>query len=251
MSHNRIGDVLRDQGNLPGALESYRASLAIAERLAKADPGNADWQRDLSVSHNGIGDVLRAQGNLPGALESYRASLAIRERLAKADPGNADWQRDLSVSHDRIGDVLRAQGNLPGALESYRASLAISRASGEGRPRQCRLAARPLGVARQDRRRAAGSGQPAWGAGELPRLARHRERLAKADPDNAGWQHDLALSLQRVGYIAARQGEPDAARTAYERGHEIMLRLVGLAPDNTAFKRDLAWFEARLAELKQ
>jgi hypothetical protein len=28
------------------------ASLAIAERLAKADPGNAGGQRDLSVSHN-------------------------------------------------------------------------------------------------------------------------------------------------------------------------------------------------------
>jgi hypothetical protein len=34
-----------------------RRPLAIAERLAKADPGNADWQRDLSVSHNTIGDV--------------------------------------------------------------------------------------------------------------------------------------------------------------------------------------------------
>jgi putative ABC transport system substrate-binding protein len=29
-------------------------SLAIAERLAKADPGNADWQHDLSVNLTGI-----------------------------------------------------------------------------------------------------------------------------------------------------------------------------------------------------
>ena len=36
------------QGKLPEALTAYRASLAIAERLAKADPGNAGWQRDLS-----------------------------------------------------------------------------------------------------------------------------------------------------------------------------------------------------------
>ena len=39
--------------------------LAIADRLARADPGNASWQRDLSVSYNKIGDVLVAQGNLP------------------------------------------------------------------------------------------------------------------------------------------------------------------------------------------
>ncbi len=49
---NAIGDVQVAQGDLSGALDSYRAYLAIAERLAKADPNNAGWQRDLSVSHN-------------------------------------------------------------------------------------------------------------------------------------------------------------------------------------------------------
>jgi hypothetical protein len=31
------------------------------ERLAAADPGNAGWQRNLSVTHGRIGDVLQAQ----------------------------------------------------------------------------------------------------------------------------------------------------------------------------------------------
>jgi hypothetical protein len=79
-------------------LTSYQASLAIAERLAQADPGNAGRQRDLSIPHERIGDVQRAQGDLAAALTSYQASLAIRERLAQADPGNAGWQRDLAVS---------------------------------------------------------------------------------------------------------------------------------------------------------
>jgi hypothetical protein len=35
--------VLVRQGNLPPALDKYLASLAIAQRLAKADPANADW----------------------------------------------------------------------------------------------------------------------------------------------------------------------------------------------------------------
>ena len=103
-----LGDIRLDRGNLPEALKSYRDGLAIADRLAKADPGNAEWQRDLSVSYNKIGDVLVAQGDLPGALKSYRDSLAIAERLAKADPGNAGWQRDLSVSYEQ--DRRRAGG---------------------------------------------------------------------------------------------------------------------------------------------
>jgi len=92
------------------------------------------------------------------------------------------------------------QGNLPAALESFKASLGI-------------------------------------------------RELAKADPGNAGWQHDVALSLQRVGFVAARQGDRETALGAYRRGLGIMQWLVKLAPDHAAFKRDLTWFEAQIAAL--
>ena len=105
-----------------GLLEATRKALAA---LGAADPTNAGWQRDLSVSQNKIGEVLLAQGDLAGALAAYPAGLAIRERLAAADPTNAGWQRDLSVSQDNVGEVLRAQGDLAGALAAYRAGLAI------------------------------------------------------------------------------------------------------------------------------
>jgi tetratricopeptide (TPR) repeat protein len=102
---NRHGDVLEAQGNLPEALESFRDGLAIRDRLAKADPGNAGWQRGLSLSYNKIGDVLVTQGNLPEALKSFRDGLAIANRLAQADPGNAGWQRDLIVSCVKLAGI--------------------------------------------------------------------------------------------------------------------------------------------------
>src|SRR5262249_55634767 len=112
-------------GELPGATKTLQSGLGIMERLAKADPTNVGWQRDLSISYGMVGNVLVAQGNLPEALKSLRDGLAIMERLAKADPTNAGRQRDLSVSHIKIGDVLAARGNLPEALKSFRDGLAI------------------------------------------------------------------------------------------------------------------------------
>jgi tetratricopeptide (TPR) repeat protein len=109
-----------EQGDLAVALTSFQASLAIAERLAKADPGNAGWQRDLSVSHERIGDVQVEQGDLAAALTSFHASLAIRERLAKADPGNAGWQRDLALSYGRLAIVKASQGMHDDALSAFR-----------------------------------------------------------------------------------------------------------------------------------
>jgi hypothetical protein len=78
--------------------------------LAKADPTNTGWQRDLSVSYDRIGDLLVAAGNLGDAVKFYRDGLAIRERVTNAGPTNAGWQRDLSVSYDKLGDLLVAEG---------------------------------------------------------------------------------------------------------------------------------------------
>ena len=58
VSYERVGNVQKHQVDLPGALKSYRDSLGIREKLAKQDPGNAGWQRDLSVSYDNVGDGI-------------------------------------------------------------------------------------------------------------------------------------------------------------------------------------------------
>ena len=105
MSNIKIGDVLVAQGDGPGALAAYQAGLAIAAVLAKRDPANTGWQRNLSVSNNKIGDVLVAQGDGPVALAAYQAGLAIREDLAKRDPANTGWQVDVAVSCAKLGSL--------------------------------------------------------------------------------------------------------------------------------------------------
>jgi tetratricopeptide (TPR) repeat protein len=125
--HIRVGDVLSAQGRLDDALSAYRAGLAIAERLSAADPSNAGWQRDLSVSQNRVGDVLSAQGRLDDALSAYRAGLAIRERLAAADPSNAGWQRDLFISYEKLGLVEERKQNPKDAAAYYAEAAKIIR----------------------------------------------------------------------------------------------------------------------------
>ena len=45
-------------------LLTYREAAAIADRLAKADPNNAGWQRDLSVSYAKLANAYRTAGQL-------------------------------------------------------------------------------------------------------------------------------------------------------------------------------------------
>jgi tetratricopeptide (TPR) repeat protein len=64
-----------------GALKSYCNSLAIMQRLVQSDPGNAGWQRDLSVSYGKLGDVFSEQGDIEEAIKNYRLALALVDRL--------------------------------------------------------------------------------------------------------------------------------------------------------------------------
>ena len=60
---DNAGNLALAKGDLAGALASYRQSLAIAERLARQDPGNADWQRDLWVSYMKMATVVEQTGS--------------------------------------------------------------------------------------------------------------------------------------------------------------------------------------------
>jgi hypothetical protein len=77
-SFDRVGDALGAQGDLAGALKSYRDGLAIRDRLAKSDPSNTAWQRELGASLVRIGNVQGTQGDLAGALKSYRDGRDMR-----------------------------------------------------------------------------------------------------------------------------------------------------------------------------
>ena len=289
LSNNQIGDVMVAEGDSAGALSAYRQGLDIIDRLAKTDPNNAGWQRDLAYSYNMIGLVQSTQGHLDEALKSFRDSLAITDRLAKADPSNAGWQHDLANAYERVGDALARAGQSRGRLAVLSRGGRHSRPAGEGRPRQRWLAARSF---RRQRARSAtcllqratrpapcrhiATGPissnawprpiPAIPAGsaigpictsELAASSRRkahpdealksyrdglaiREGLAKSDPSNAGWQHDVAVAHDLVGDALAAQGNLADALQSYRDELAIYDRLTKSDTDNAGWQRDLS-----------
>lgn len=233
-SHMTLGDVLRDQGDLAAALENYNASLAIRDRLAKADPTD-DIKILLSFTHDQIGDVLFAQGDLSGAFDSYKTALAIKDRLVRTDP---IVQRELSVSHNKTGDVLRFQGSLAAALDNYRASLAIREKLAKAKPSD-EIAQRDLSVAQQQ------VGDTLLEQGEVSAALDSfktslaiADRLVKSDPSNTVAQRDLSCSLDKIGDVLLVRGDLSAALDNYRAAHEIRDRLAKADPGNAKWQRD-------------
>ena len=104
MSHSKIGDVLRAQGNLPDALDAFKASLAIRERLIKADPGNGGWQRDLAIGHGRVAMILARQEADSDARAAFTKGRDIIVNLQKKCPTTRHCQ-DLAWFEDQIAGL--------------------------------------------------------------------------------------------------------------------------------------------------
>ena len=105
---NKVGDVKLQQGDTAGALAAYQQGLAISEKLAAADPQNAQGQRDLSISYIKLGDAKLQQKDTAGAWRP----LSRAWRSAKSWPQptcGMPRQRDWMVSHYKLGLVHNAE----------------------------------------------------------------------------------------------------------------------------------------------
>jgi tetratricopeptide (TPR) repeat protein len=249
VSLDQQGDIRKAQGNLPGALESFRASVAIKEKLAQKEPENVGWQRDLTIGENKVGDALLAKGDLPGALGSYRASLAIMKKLGQKDPDNAGWQRDLAAGENNVGGALKIQGDLPGALESFRASLTIMEKLTQKDPEntdwQSQLAISHEYV-----------GDALTAQGDLPGALQTYggglailEKLTQEDPDNADWQRNLSIIDERLGGAQEAQGDLPSALQSFRKCAALREKLAQQDPDHADWQQDLAVSNEKVGDI--
>jgi tetratricopeptide (TPR) repeat protein len=107
VSYQKVGDIMVVQGDLAGALASYKDSLAVIDRVAKTDFGNAGWQADLAGSSGKLGQLYTRLGDKAEARRYFERGRAIVTVFAERS-GNQLWIGYLK-SFDRDLAALDAQ----------------------------------------------------------------------------------------------------------------------------------------------
>ena len=74
----------------------YEQALAIAQRLAEAEPGNTTYARDLSVSFDRLADLAREAGQEDQAQIWVTTTLDIRRKLVRDEPRRLDLAEELA-----------------------------------------------------------------------------------------------------------------------------------------------------------
>jgi tetratricopeptide (TPR) repeat protein len=245
----QLGEMLRSQGDLSGALHNYQAGAAMAESLLRGAPAQAQWQFELAICHGGSGTVLALQGDIEGALRSFHLKHEILAKLAETYPSDEDYQRELSESIEKIGDVHAARDDLAGAIKHYRQALAISeRLAASETDNLSRL--QDLGISYE--KLAAALQSQGFHEGAMEAFKRKQEislALVKCAPSNPNFQRDLAVSFHRLGDAWFAQANPVEAVAAYQASEQILQSLVAACPGQALFQHDLASVLLRISNI--
>ena len=105
VSYDNIANVLRDAGDRQGALDYYKKSLAIREKLAKSDEARTEWQRDLAIGLERIGSSLSESGDNAGAIKALERELSICQQLIEKHPDDIQSRLISVVPHVRLADL--------------------------------------------------------------------------------------------------------------------------------------------------
>lgn len=126
---DELGDVLVAEGDLTAALISYRDAFAIAQRLADADPANAQWQRDLAIGYERLGGIEARQGHPKEAIAAYERALAAYHSLLVRNPDDHQSRLFSVVPLWQLGALKGrgGRGELKAALAILKPLAAVNR----------------------------------------------------------------------------------------------------------------------------
>jgi tetratricopeptide (TPR) repeat protein len=244
-AHFWLGDALRRERDVDGALEHFGAYFAISQRLAQRHPNDPKYQAEVSYAHGNLGAAYEAGGDIPRARSEFRIALDLDRRRLHRDPKNEQWQADLANSANRLGVVLQKTGDFTGARRAFDEDLEARRRLAQAAPddvrRQRRLAA-SLAYAGSLHQSTGDVGQA---------LACYREEaalsaaLAAQDPSNADARRNRDVARVRLAALLdPAAGLPLAEAAAND------LRELARNDARAAWRRDLAATLVRLAAIR-
>ena len=233
------------------ALDDFRASVDLRERLTAADPGNTAWQTRLLPQPEQHGRGAGTMGRRQDALATFRRALAVietlvGERCAATCNGNATVPS--SSIRSAIFCSLRGDARAGAGLLSKK-----SRDPPKARRRRSRqhdVATRRGGEPEQDRRCAQG-GQPAGGS-------RHRlrgrarsvtEARSPSTRSNTDWQRDVSVCYLRIGDAVVADRRRDARANFTSKALRSARSSLALDPELLPRQRDVTVVYDRLGNL--
>jgi serine/threonine protein kinase len=246
-NHDRLGDLLRNDGKIDKAADAYAQGKALRQRaMALAADNPSEEILALSTSHLKLGSVHQARGNTKAAFADYRNALRLRETLLESQPDNVEVQERVIDVQNTLADLQRQIGDHQAAIQTYSTVRPILEgmlrrdASNTAWRRTYGNLLADLGFTLLD------GGSFKTGLEELERAIATQRELVERDATNTAWQFDLSRSYTRAGDGHIYLGAVDDGIAKYRTALEIRQTLASANPTNVPYRRSVAWSHSKL-----
>ena len=238
-----IGDVLKMQGSLDQALQTYRDSFSAAGLTAEQQSRDAYGKHWLTLRDNKMGDVLAAQGNFDAAGKLYAEGLSY----ASAESSEPTAQRDLAWSYSNLGKSSLRAGAPADALDAQRRAFRIRQRLAKADANDA-VYAQELSSSYNDLGDVLLARGDVDGADDNYQKGRSIiDKLAAQDKANAEWQHALSISLEKIGDVNTLRNKTAEAIAQFKNSVAIRKELIATDPKNVDWKIDFVKAQWKLA----
>lgn len=245
---SRIGEILKDRGELEEAIEANSLALELRLFLAERHPDETAYQASLGDSYDRSGDLNRLAGRTAAAGDDYRKSLAISESLVRKEPLDSALQRGLAISCDRMASLLAETGLLEEALPYALRSLELQQLAGTPESPHAGINQGPLAAYDRLGTLYRQLGRDGEALSCFQTMLGHAQTSVRAEPDRVDFLSDLSVCCERLGDLLADLGEEESAQEYHERCIDIAQSLVDREPSRITFQHDLAVSYQRLGD---
>ncbi|HYW73465.1 MAG TPA: protein kinase, partial [Pyrinomonadaceae bacterium] len=246
----RVGDVqgrayYPNLGDMSGAMESYRKSMAIREKLSALEPKNPDLRGELAMSYERNGRLNIARGNPAVAIENLQKAEVIYDELSRRDPANRPLRGELALVNSSLGiaagfSATNSLGDEGKGMEYQRKALRILEplvAEEPANPTYRKyLGAVYLFIASLY----VDSGKLADALDNYRRALAIDQAMAQENAADNYTQRELAVDYSNICNVMRNLGDPAGALENGRRALAIFEKMAAADPDDANIAEDLA-----------
>ena len=123
-ANENVGIVLYNQRRFAEAVRQFEGSLRPMESLASIEPGNAEYQKELSTLLAWLADAHRSQGRLDKAIAVRERQISLLRRLIAGGRRDVVFRQHLVPAHQALGILFASRGEPERGIEELRRSVA-------------------------------------------------------------------------------------------------------------------------------
>jgi serine/threonine protein kinase len=241
----------RQAGKETERLEAHIKAHALREKLARSEPKNLQFQRNLAESFHNLGVAQIDAGKTEEGIHSYEEALRIRDQLVRENPRVTQLQCELAASFSDIGAAHGMKGEPVKALEDHQKAKEILKVLLRDNP--------DVPQFQSDLGKSYFNIGVRYSAMKLRRETREayeqardlQEKLVRSEPENLSYRGDLVATLVNLGVVLGQLDYIDQGLAVLQHGLELQCATAERAPQLASNRRHFNSLYGSIAELER